>query len=338
MVKWDQAVSKPGFLKQSSLDQIHRPTSLAGGGTCAYGLGWNLDYLRGRRDYNHRGSNAGFSATLHRYVDDGLSVIVLANLAGADLERIARGVAGCMVPEFRLLSLMKVRPDPHPSWSDRLREGLFSLSRGEVHSAFSPEFAAEFRPSRRAAALASRLENLKSFSFLDSRPVGHWRGNRPGGRVERLEYYRLVSGARTQGYVFSVGAEDRVLWMEVEEDRPRLSEMGPSTDEAPLVTQEHQDLARGWATGVLATSRMTPDLKAAFTEDVLASYQRLLDGMTGVHFIASLDLRGDQTTRLNCEITEERVYRIVKPARVPLYMICFVGVNGQLADVELIRQ
>jgi hypothetical protein len=126
--------------------------------------------------------------------------------------------------------------------------------------------------------------------------------------------------------------------MEVEEDRPRLSEMEPSTDEAPLVTQEHRDLALGWATGVLATSGMTPDLKAAFTEDVLESYQRLLDGMTGVYFIASLDLRGDQISRLNCEITEERAYRIVKPARVPLYMVCFVGANGQLADVELIRQ
>jgi D-alanyl-D-alanine carboxypeptidase len=202
LAKWDTALSKGGLLKTSSLEQLWAPGQLSGGGRTSYGLGWNLDWVRGRRDINHRGSNGGFSSTLHRYVDDGLTVIVLANLAGADLERVARGVVGHFVPELRLVSSLPASPDPHPAWTERLRVGLTQLSQGKAHPAFSPEFTEEFRRLNRAPALAARLQMLRKFDFLDTRQVGKWQGNRPGGVVQRLEYYRLVSGSRNQGTFF----------------------------------------------------------------------------------------------------------------------------------------
>jgi D-alanyl-D-alanine carboxypeptidase len=337
MATWDAAFSKQPLLKQNSLEQIWAPARLRGGGSCAYGLGWNLDYVRGRRDVNHRGSNAGFSSTLHRYMDDGLTVIVLANLAAADLERVACGIVGCFVPELAPLSSMEARPDPHPAWTVQLREGLSQLSQGGGHPIFSNEFSGEFDRLNRVRALSARLEKLKAFSFLDSRPVAKWRGNRPGGVVDRLEYYRLVSGSRVQGYIFSVDAAGRVLWVEIEEDPTTASEMEQDSDDAPALTQAHQELALGWASGRNATTGMTPGLKQLFTEDVLRAYQRRLMGMTGFQFINSLDTRGDQLARFGCEVTQIRYYRVTKTG-LPLFMTCYLGANGELADVDLSRQ
>jgi CubicO group peptidase (beta-lactamase class C family) len=334
MARWDAALSKGGLLKPTSLEESWSPARLSGGGRSSYGLGWNLDWVRGRRDISHRGSNSGFSSTLHRYVDDGLSVIVLANLAGADLERVARVVVGHFVPELRLLSSLPASSDPHPAWTERVRVDLAQLSQGKSHAAFSPEFIEEFRRLNRALALASRLETLRSFTFLDSRTVGKWRGNRPGGVVQRLEYYRLESGSRNQGYVFSVDAGDRVLWIELEEDPPRLSAMEPGTDNGPAVTRDHEGLMRGWLAGVRTGSSMTGGLKEAFTDEVLRGYQQRLAGATGLTFLQTRDTRGDGLEKLGCVVTGVRYYLVRKPGP-PLFMICYLGPNDELADVDL---
>jgi CubicO group peptidase (beta-lactamase class C family) len=144
MAKWEAALSKGGLLKPGSLEQLWAPGRLLGGGQTSYGLGWNLDWVRGRRDINHRGSNAGFSSTLHRYVDDGLTVIVLANLAGADLERIARMVLGHFVPELRLVSSLPASPDPHPAWMSGCAPAWHSCLRGRATPPFQPNSRRSF--------------------------------------------------------------------------------------------------------------------------------------------------------------------------------------------------
>jgi CubicO group peptidase (beta-lactamase class C family) len=337
LAKMESALSTPVILKPRTLERMMVPATVAGGATYPYGLGWNLDWVRGRRDFNHRGGNAGFSSTLHRYVDDGVTVIILANLAAANLERVARGVAGCVVPELRPLADMEVGVDPHPAWTEQLRSGLVKLSRGAAHPLFAPEFRDEFKRLNRTRALAARLESLKAFSFLESRNVERWRANRPGGVVHRLEYYRLVCGSRTQGYVFSVDADGRVLWIEVEEETPRPSEMAPDKDAAAVVSQHHQSLVLGWAAGRHDTSTMTDGLRQAFTEEALRSFQLRLAGATGLHFVASRDTRGDQVSRLGCEVVGVRYYRVMKPGQ-PLFLVCYLGPDGKLADVELSYQ
>jgi hypothetical protein len=292
--------------------------------------------VRGRRDFNHRGGNAGFSSTLHRYADDDLTVVVLGNLAGANVERIARGVAGCIVPEFRPLSYMESTNDPHAAWTEQLRDGLSNLSRGEALAELAPELVSELARSDGARALGARLERLKAFSFLESRDVERWRGNRPGGVVHRLEYYRMVSGSRTQGYVFSVDSKGRVLWIEVEEDPPRPSAMGAGEDDDPELSRSHQDLALSWAAGRSGSSGLTDGLRRALSEDVLGRFRKQLAGTTGLRFLASRDTRGDQINRLGSEVVGVRYYRVVKPGH-SLFLVCSLDPEGKLADVDLSR-
>jgi hypothetical protein len=57
------------------------------------GLGWTLSELRGHRIVSQAGGIPGFSAQLSRFVDDRLTVIVLANRDGADPRSLAHEIA-----------------------------------------------------------------------------------------------------------------------------------------------------------------------------------------------------------------------------------------------------
>ena len=58
-----------------------------------YGFGWFIESENGHRLIEHGGAWQGFETHISRYVDDGLTVVVLTNLEGAKPGRIAAGVA-----------------------------------------------------------------------------------------------------------------------------------------------------------------------------------------------------------------------------------------------------
>ena len=55
------------------------PVKLNSGQTHNYGFGWFLDPLRGHINIGHSGSTSGFSASIQRFPNDRLAVIVLTN-------------------------------------------------------------------------------------------------------------------------------------------------------------------------------------------------------------------------------------------------------------------
>jgi CubicO group peptidase (beta-lactamase class C family) len=93
MAKWDAALYTEKLLKKSSLDQMWTPVKLNSGKTHSYGFGWGLGAARGHRIVEHGGAWQGFKTYISRYVDDQLTVVVFANLAQANVGKIAGGVA-----------------------------------------------------------------------------------------------------------------------------------------------------------------------------------------------------------------------------------------------------
>ncbi|WP_028772702.1 serine hydrolase domain-containing protein [Shewanella waksmanii] len=84
LLKWEQALYTPGFLSQQSIDLMFKGENKALG---YYGYGFRIrEYQRSREHNNlgkltrHGGSMDGFSSNLHRYTDDQLTVIILANV------------------------------------------------------------------------------------------------------------------------------------------------------------------------------------------------------------------------------------------------------------------
>lgn len=95
LAKWDAALYTEKLLKRSSLDEMWTVTKLKNGqpNPGHYGFGWEIQTQEGHRVIGHSGSWQGFKAHISRYVDDKLTVVVLANLESAEPEKIAAHVA-----------------------------------------------------------------------------------------------------------------------------------------------------------------------------------------------------------------------------------------------------
>ena len=100
MAKWDAALYTEKLLKKSSLEQMWTPVKLNDGKTQPYGFGWALGQVRGHRIIEHGGAWQGFKAQISRYVDDKLTVIVLANQIRTNQGKLAHGVAALFNPDL----------------------------------------------------------------------------------------------------------------------------------------------------------------------------------------------------------------------------------------------
>jgi CubicO group peptidase (beta-lactamase class C family) len=112
LAKWDAALYTEKLLKKSSLDLMWTPVRLNDGKTAPYGFGWFLGNVNGHRLIQHGGAWQGFNAGISRYVDDKLTVILMANRAGAAPDAIVRGITSLYVPELAPVERKAIQVDP----------------------------------------------------------------------------------------------------------------------------------------------------------------------------------------------------------------------------------
>ena len=95
LVKWDAALYTDKLLKKGDLQQMWTVAPLRDGkpNSGHYGYGWFVESRSGHRIVEHEGQWQGFETQISRYVDEGLTVVVLTNLGSAKPQRIADGVA-----------------------------------------------------------------------------------------------------------------------------------------------------------------------------------------------------------------------------------------------------
>jgi CubicO group peptidase (beta-lactamase class C family) len=95
LAKWDAALYTEKLLKRSSLDEMWTPAKLKNGQPSkdGYGFGWFIGDRHGHHVVSHDGSWQGFKTAIARYVNDQLTVVVLANLEQAKPGAIAEHVA-----------------------------------------------------------------------------------------------------------------------------------------------------------------------------------------------------------------------------------------------------
>jgi len=101
MAKWDAALYGDRLLSKASLDLMWTAVKLNDGSTAPYGFGWSRGEVNGHRIVEHGGSWQGFKAYIARYVDDQLTVIGFANLAGARLDTIVKRIAAACDSELQ---------------------------------------------------------------------------------------------------------------------------------------------------------------------------------------------------------------------------------------------
>lgn len=74
------------------------PATFQDGTTSDYGFGWAISTDEGQRLVSHGGGLPGFSTYIARFVDTGITVILLIHSHGIASGAIAKSVAGFYLP------------------------------------------------------------------------------------------------------------------------------------------------------------------------------------------------------------------------------------------------
>ncbi len=98
LAKWDAALYTDNILSASTRRQMWTPVTLNDGTSYPYGFGWMFASVRGHRLVHHPGGMPGFRSDIARFVDDGLTIIVLMNLDDVDIDAIIAAVASVYLP------------------------------------------------------------------------------------------------------------------------------------------------------------------------------------------------------------------------------------------------
>ena len=93
LAKWNAALDGETILNAASKEQMWTPAKLNDGKPTKYGLGWFVDTVEGHKNIGHGGSTSGFSATIQRFPDDKLAVIILTNTDEQIATTLAKKIA-----------------------------------------------------------------------------------------------------------------------------------------------------------------------------------------------------------------------------------------------------
>jgi CubicO group peptidase (beta-lactamase class C family) len=165
LAKWDKALLEGKLLKPESYGEMYKRVPIDGG-VSTYGFGWDVSEIAGHRAIQHGGGTGGFSTFIVRLPDDNLSVVVLSNLAQADVASIAHGVAKLVEPGL----VEKPIRDPDASISKRHREVIDKIMDGTIQrTPFEENTANELFPDliAQARTLMQSYGKLEKFELLE---------------------------------------------------------------------------------------------------------------------------------------------------------------------------
>ena len=177
MAKWDAALYTGRLLKRSSFVQMWTPVKLNDGKATTYGFGWQIEEYRTRKRISHGGGIPGFSTEISRFVDDHLTVIVLANSDSADAGSLATGVAAFYIPAL-VAHAPKPIADDDPKMTRRLRDLMTAIAAGDADPRlFTEQAKADLFPGhiQEGKALLGSHGTLQSFDLMEEKSEGKHR-------------------------------------------------------------------------------------------------------------------------------------------------------------------
>ena len=145
LAKWDLALYGDKVLPASVRAASWTPMKLNDGSATQYGYGWQLFERNGHKTIAHGGAWQGFRAQLYRFVDDKLSVVVLANSASANPGKLGDIVAAHYLPA------LAVKPAPaiaetEPAVAERVRNIFAQIADGKLPDGLSSKVADKLSP------------------------------------------------------------------------------------------------------------------------------------------------------------------------------------------------
>ena len=143
---WDLALYGDKILSARVREASWTPAKLNNGKTASYGYGWQLDSRNGHRVISHGGAWQGFKSDFVRYVDDKLTVVVLANSAAARPSRFADLIAAHYEPSLAR-NLAPPIAETEPAVNTRVREVVEQLAAGRLPAGLAADVNKQFSPA-----------------------------------------------------------------------------------------------------------------------------------------------------------------------------------------------
>lgn len=174
MIKWEEALAAGKLLSKSGYDSIWTPVRLADGREQPYGFGWGLRRVNGKRLIDHSGSWQGFKSYIARYPENRLTVIVFANSANANPDRLASTIAGIIDPGLKPVPIN----DPNPKLSAELRSIFEGILAGKIDEGrFTPQVLTALRdPDDRLLTHLKTLGAIRKFELVETQSIGERMG------------------------------------------------------------------------------------------------------------------------------------------------------------------
>ncbi len=166
--KWDAALYSDSILKESSKAAMWSPVTLNDGSTHPYGFGWFIDQKPGHRRLHHGGGVPGFVCEFDRFIDDRITVVIMANIGGRVLEDTAIAVAGDFVPALKALPISAI-DDPDPTLAAQIKDIVENLAQ---HRIGNGPFTASLETELKGEVEKDAFKILASFGpILDVRLI-----------------------------------------------------------------------------------------------------------------------------------------------------------------------
>ena len=201
LVAWDRGLRAKAILKPQSWERVFAPVVLNSGKTYPYGFGWSVAEEAGQSTQQHGGAWQGFQAYIARYLGDDLTIIVFANLAGADTKRFVQGIGALFNPRIAATELVPIA-DREPAVTARLRDLLSAAAQGKLSPNDFAYVRAGFFPGAvmRYERLLRPLGDAQTLELLERRELGD----------DRMYVYQALFGNRTLIVQLGLAPDDKV--------------------------------------------------------------------------------------------------------------------------------
>jgi len=209
LAKWDAALRSEKLLTKATLQQMWTPATFNDGRKSTYGLGWGVNQFNGHRYVQHSGSHmTGFQSFIRRYLDDGLTVIVLINQVGrAEPGKIAARVAGMFDPALAPPTYRPIE-DKEPQVAALVKEVYGKASRGELTA--DPFDAALW------AELSSKLPAVRVFALATGPIESVLLVERKDENGQKLYRYRVAVKGRELLVLLGLNNDGKICKLEAE--------------------------------------------------------------------------------------------------------------------------
>lgn len=138
MLKWNEALNDPNFLKSDLLKLAHESFILKDGSDAHYGLGWAVDQIAGKKVIQHGGAIGGYRSQGLRIPDDGLYLLVLSNSGNTNTSLVMNRSLSILYDK----SPLKEQKNDIQSWKEieGIYESLNAGSRLQANFGSQPAF------------------------------------------------------------------------------------------------------------------------------------------------------------------------------------------------------